>query len=81
MSAAEWVDTYGIPHRRILWSNYRKLTWVGFEPTTTEFVLILSRFILSSDNDNLIIQDFKESLPVRCLPNPCLKELIFEVSQ
>ena len=22
---------------KILWSNYRKLTWVGFEPTNTEF--------------------------------------------
>ena len=37
MSVAEWVDTYGIHHRRILWSSYRKLAWVGFEPTTTEF--------------------------------------------
>ena len=37
MSVAEWVDTYGIHHWRILWSSYRKLTWVGFEPTTNEF--------------------------------------------
>ena len=37
MSVAEWVDTYGIHHRRIIWSSYRKLAWVGFEPTTTEF--------------------------------------------
>ena len=37
MSVAEWVDTYGIHHRRILWSSYRKLAWVGFDPTTTEF--------------------------------------------
>ena len=37
MSVAEWADTYGIPHWRILWSSYRKLAWVGFEPTTTEF--------------------------------------------
>ena len=36
MSVAEWADTYGIHHLRILWSSYRKLTWVGFEPTTTE---------------------------------------------
>ena len=28
---------YGIYHRRILWSSYRKLAWVWFEPTTTEF--------------------------------------------
>ena len=28
---------YGIHYRRILWSSYRKLAWVGFEPTTTEF--------------------------------------------
>ena len=37
MSVAEWVDTYGIHHWRILWSSYRKLAGVGFEPTTTEF--------------------------------------------
>ena len=37
MSVAEWVDTYGIHHWRILWSSYRKLAWLGFEPTTTEF--------------------------------------------
>ena len=30
-------DTYGIHHWRILWSSYRKLTWVGFETTTIEF--------------------------------------------
>ena len=33
----EWVDTYGIHHWRILWSSYRRLVWLGFEPTTTEF--------------------------------------------
>ena len=37
MSVAEWTDTYDIHHWRILWSSYRKLAWVGFEPTTTEF--------------------------------------------
>ena len=37
MSAAEWTDTYGIHHWRILRSSYRKLGWVGFEPATTEF--------------------------------------------
>ena len=37
MSAAKWTDTYGIQHWRILRSSYRKLAWVGFEPTTTEF--------------------------------------------
>ena len=35
MSVAEWVDTYGIHHWRILWSSYRKLAWVGFGSTTT----------------------------------------------
>ena len=30
-------DTYGIHYWRILRSSYRKLAWVGFEPTTTEF--------------------------------------------
>ena len=37
VSVVEWADTYGIHHWWILWSSYRKLTWVGFEPTTTEF--------------------------------------------
>ena len=32
-------DTYGIHHWRILWSSYRKLVLVGFEPATTEFHL------------------------------------------
>ena len=27
----------GIHHWIILWSSYRKLAWVGFEPTTTKF--------------------------------------------
>ena len=30
------VCMYGIHHWRILWSSYKKLAWVGFEPTTTE---------------------------------------------
>ena len=34
---AEWIDTYGIHHWRIFRSSYRKLAWVGFEPTATEF--------------------------------------------
>ena len=34
---AEWIDTYGIQHWRIFRSSCRKLTWVGFEPTITEF--------------------------------------------
>ena len=29
--------TYGIHPWRVLWSSYRNLAWVGFEPTTTEF--------------------------------------------
>ena len=32
----EWIDTYGIHHWRILRSSYRKLTWIGFEPRTTD---------------------------------------------
>ena len=35
MSIAEWAYVYGIHHRRVIWSSYRKLTLVGFEPTTT----------------------------------------------
>ena len=34
-----WIQIFGIHHRRILWSSYRKLPWVGFEPTTTGFHL------------------------------------------
>ena len=37
MSVAKWADRYAIPHWQIFWSTYRKLTWLGFEPTTTEF--------------------------------------------
>ena len=37
MSATEWIDTYGIHHWRILRSSNRKLAWVGFHLTTTEF--------------------------------------------
>ena len=32
-----YVYICGIHHWRIFRSSYRKLTWVGFEPTTTEF--------------------------------------------
>ena len=31
------IYIYGIHHWRIIWSSYRDLAWVGFEPTTTEF--------------------------------------------
>ena len=31
------IYIYGIHHWRIFRSSYRKLAWVGFEPTTTEF--------------------------------------------
>ena len=34
---AEWIDTYGIHHWRKFRSSYRKLAWVEFERTTTEF--------------------------------------------
>ena len=37
MSVAEWTDTYGIHHWRIIWSSYRMLAQVAFEPATTEF--------------------------------------------
>ena len=37
MSVGEWTDTFGIHHWKILWSSYRKLAWVEFEPTTTDF--------------------------------------------
>ena len=35
--AVEWIDTCGILHWRIFRSSYRKLAWVGFVSTTTEF--------------------------------------------
>ena len=37
MSAVKWTDTYGIHHWRILRSSSRKLAWVRFELTSTEF--------------------------------------------
>ena len=37
MSVAEWADTYGIHHWKSIWSSYRRLCRVGFEPMTTEF--------------------------------------------
>ena len=37
MNVAEWTDTDGIHHWRILWSSCRKSVWMGFEPRTTEF--------------------------------------------
>ena len=37
MIVAEWVDIYGIHLWQILWSSYRNLVCVGFEPTATEF--------------------------------------------
>ena len=37
VSVAEWSDIYGTHHWRIMWSSYRKLAWVRFEPTTTKF--------------------------------------------
>ena len=33
----ESTDTYCIHDQGIVWSSYRKLAWVAFEPTTTEF--------------------------------------------
>ena len=37
VSVTEWYDAYGIHHWRIIWSSYRNLASVGYEPTTTEF--------------------------------------------
>ena len=31
------IIIYGTHDGRIIWSSYRKLAWVAFEPTTTEF--------------------------------------------
>ena len=38
ISVGEWVDDiYGNYHWTTLWSSYSKLTWIGYESTTTEF--------------------------------------------
>ena len=37
LSISIYLCIYGIHQWRILWSSYRKLAWVGFESTTTEF--------------------------------------------
>ena len=37
LQAYIYMVLYGIHHWRIVWSSYRKLAWVGFEPTATEF--------------------------------------------
>lgn len=34
---AKWTNKYGIHHRWVYRSCYRKLAWVRLEPTTTEF--------------------------------------------
>ena len=34
---AEWINTHVIDHWRSLSSSYRKLAWVRFTPTTSEF--------------------------------------------
>ena len=37
VSVAEYIDAYVIHHWRVFRSSYRKLAWVGFEPTISEF--------------------------------------------
>ena len=37
ISVGDSGDTYGIHYWGILWSSYKKLACVGFEPNTTEF--------------------------------------------
>ena len=37
MLVAEWIDTYNVHHKRIFRNSYRKLVWVEFETTITEF--------------------------------------------
>ena len=34
---AKWIDTYGAHHWKIFRSSYKKLAWVWFEATSTEF--------------------------------------------
>ena len=53
-------DTYGIHHWRILWSSYRKLARVRFEPTTTEFRsdINYSRYINPSSGIDIFAPQF-----------------------
>ena len=48
MNHVESADLYGIHHWRILWSSYRRLTWVGFETTTTDPVQALYLVVVST---------------------------------
>ena len=41
MSVTKWTDTYDIHHWTILWSSYRKLASVGFQPTALNSVQML----------------------------------------
>ena len=51
MSVAECIDTNDIHHWRIIWSSYRKLVRVGFEPMTTEFCSdALTDWAIGNDN-------------------------------
>ena len=34
---AEWIGKYGIHNWMILRSSYKKMAWMGFEPTTYKF--------------------------------------------
>ena len=45
-----YIYIHVIHHWRILWSSYRKLAWVGFEPTTTEFCSIYVYIYIYSTN-------------------------------
>ena len=56
-----YVYKYGIHHWRIIWSSYRKLAWVGFEPMNTEFnshseatLCSYSNFIICSVSDFIL---------------------------
>ena len=55
---AESIDAYGIHHWRVFRSSYRKLAWLGFELTTTEFHYIynMQKFWLLSSVCNLSVR-------------------------
>ena len=69
MSVAERADTYGIHHWQILWSNYRKLAWVGFDIYTR--ILLPEAFYTRSSAFSSRLPDHKSDFHLcAILSNP-----------
>ena len=59
---------YGVYHRRILWSSYRKLAWVRFEHTTTKFLSdVLTNWTIRSWVQLALRANFVQLLQFHCL--------------